>query len=247
MPKNFTVFQIARFLYGAHRSYQAALVDLLKRGVIETARSDYKLTEHKTYNWETEKNPLLQPLMENHTEGDLFTYGEGFGYIDKDAVLHTGLERLHRLSKMVDYQKFIIPGMILAIGFARFFQGIANEKPVGLLVLEIGIFSLVCLMVLQNYSYTTNVRNHVEDLWKRQNKNGYGNDIINNFTILGTTAISAFAEYALLTNVFSAVTPQERRMSSSGSDGCSSGSSCSSDGGGSSCGGGGCGGCGGGD
>ena len=102
-------------------------------------------------------------------------------------------------------------------------------------------------MVLQNYSYTTNVRNHVEDLWKRQNKNGYGNDIINNFTILGTTAISAFAEYALLTNVFSAVTPQERRMSSSGSDGCSSGSSCSSDGGGSSCGGGGCGGCGGGD
>ena len=246
LPQNFTVYQIARFLYGAHRSYQAALVDLLKRGIIDTAGSDYKLAEHKEYNWGIEKNPLLQPLMQNYEEGDLFTYREGLGYIDRDAVLHPGLERLHKLSKKVDYPKFIIPGIILLIGFARFLQGIANDKPVGLLILEIGIFSVICLMILQNYSYTNMVRKHTETYWEEQNKRGYGSDIINNFTILGTTAIAGFAEYALLTSVFNSVTPQERKLSSSGSAGCSSTSACSSDGGGSSCGGGGCGGCGGG-
>jgi uncharacterized membrane protein YgcG len=178
----------------------------------------------------------------------VFTYREGLGYIDRDSVLHPGLERLHRLSKKVDYQKFIIPGIILLVGFTRFLQGISNDKPVGLLILEIGIFSVVTLMILQNYSYTTTVKKYAASLWEEQNKMGYGNDIINNFTILGTTAITGFAEYALLTNVFNSVTIQERKRSSSGSDGCSSASSCGSDGGGgSSCGGGGCGGCGGGD
>ena len=244
LPKNFSAFQIARFLYGVHRSYQTALVDLLKRGIIDTAGSDYKVAELKAYDENSERNPLLQPLLQNHVEGDLFTYREGLGYMEKNSVLHPGLERLHRLSKLIDYQKFIVPGIILVIGFARFFQGIANERPVNLLILEMGIFSVVCLMMLQNYSYTTIVRKQMQTIWEDENNHGYGSDVINNFTILGTTAIVGFAEYASLTSVFNSVSPQERKASSSGSDGCSS-SSCSS--GGSSCGGGGCGGCGGGD
>jgi uncharacterized protein (TIGR04222 family) len=242
LPRTFSTYQIARFLYGPHRAYQAALVDLLKRGIIDTSGNDYKVNECKGYNWE-ETNPLLQPLMQKHEAGDLFTYSEGLGYIDRDTVLNPQLERLHRLSKMTDYQKLVIPGIVLLVGFARFLQGISNDKPVGFLVMEMGFFSIVCLMILQMYSYTGKVREYVEDFWEGQNKRGYGNDIVSNFTILGTTAVSGFAEYALLAGVFNSVAPQERKKYSGGSDGCSSTSSCGSDGG-SSCGGG-CGGCGG--
>jgi hypothetical protein len=244
-PQHFTVYQVSRFLYGTHRSYQAALVDLLKRGVIETTGNDYKVIENGQYDWSKETNPLLQPLMEYHSPGSIFTYQEGLGYVDRDVVLHPGFERLYRLSKKVDYQKFIIPGIILGIGAARFLQGIANDKPVGYLLFEIVAFSVITLMILQMYSYTTTVRNYATDIWEKQNENGYGNDIINNFTILGTSAIAGLAEYAILTNVFNTIGLPERK-SFSDSSGCSSTSSCGGDGGGSSCGGG-CGGCGGGD
>jgi len=240
-PQNFTRFQMARFLYGSHRAYQTMLIDLLKRGIIETHGSDYKIAQQQEFNWEQEENPLLQPLMQTYAESDFFTYNEGLGLVDTNAVLHPGIERLHRLSKKVDYQKLIIPGIVLLIGFARFLQGISNNKPVGLLVFEMIIFSIVCLMILQNYSYTRLVRLQLADSWEVQNEQGHGHDIIRNFSILGPSAITGFAEYAVLTSMFNSVVPAQRKWTSGDSAGCSGGSSCSSDGGSS------CGGCGGGD
>lgn len=247
-PKKFTPFQMARFLYGNHRCYQTALVDLLRKGIIATKGNDYKIVNHQAHIADGEQNPLLQPLMKNLNEGDTFSYREGHGFIETDTVLHSDLEKLYRLSKKIDYPKLIIPSMVLLIGFARFLQGIANDKPVGLLVFEIGAFSILSLIILQSYSYTKTIKQQLGLNWQQQNSDGYGNDIINNFTILGTTAIISFAEYGLLTNVFNSVTMAERKLASSGSAGCGSGTSggCSSggDGGGGSCGGG-CGGCGG--
>jgi uncharacterized membrane protein YgcG len=182
--------------------------------------------------------------MQSFNEGDTFTYMEGLGLIDRDTVLHPDLERLHRFSGKVDHQKLIIPGTVLLLGFARFLQGIGNDKPVGFLVLEMGAFGVLSLIILQSWSYTKTVKQHINGFWNRENSDGHGSNIINNFTILGTTAIISFAEYGILTNVFSSLTPGERKYGGNGSAGCSSGcgSSC---GGGGGCGGGGCGGCGG--
>jgi len=246
-PKNFTPFQMARFLYGNHRCYQTALVDLLRRGIIATSGADYKIIKKEFVFAPNEENPLLQPLMQSFNEDDTFTYMEGLGLIDRDTVLHPDLERLHRFSQKVDHQKFILPAMVLLIGLARFLQGMANNKPVGFLVMEMGVFGVLSLIILQSYSYTKTVKQHLKAYWNKENSDGYGSSIINNFTILGTTAIISFAEYAILTNVFSSLTPNERKFGASGSGGCSSGcgSSCSGGGGcGSGCGGG-CGGCGG--
>ena len=154
--------------------------------------------------------------------------------------MHPGIERLHKLSRKVDYQKLIFPGIVILIGFARFLQGMANEKPVGYLVLEMGIYSFLSLLILNSYSYTTSVRECLNTYWMEQNNKGYGNNIINNFTILGAAAIAGFAEYPVLKTVFGSVTPEHRSFGSTDSAGCGSG-------GGSSCGSGcsGCGGCGG--
>ena len=248
LPQKFTPYQMARFLYGNHRCYQTALVDLLRRGIIQTSGKNYKVIRQQLYNEEGEDNPLIQPLMQNFNAGDIFTYNEGLGLIDRDTVLHTDIERLHRLSTKVDHQKLMIPGIVLLVGLARFLQGMANDKPVSFLVLEMGIFGVLSMIILESFSYTKTVRHHMGIYWQEQNSDGLSSNIINNFTILGAAAIAGFAEYSILKDVFNSFTTQERRSFNSSSAGCSSGcgSSCSGGGGcGSGCGGG-CGGCGGG-
>lgn len=244
LPDTYTVYQMTRYLYGNHRCYQTALVDLLKRAYIETSGKDYIIVRHQFLPDTGEKNPLFRPLMQTYRNGDVFTYNEGLALIDRDNLLHPGLERLHRLSAKVDYQKFIIPGIVLLIGFARLLQGLANDKPVEFLVFEMLAFGMISLAVLESFSYTKSVRNYVRDYWMDQNKNGHGNDIINNFSILGTSAIISFTEYTVLNQVFGAVTAAEKKYANDGSAGCGSSGGCSSGGCGSGCGGG-CGGCGG--
>jgi hypothetical protein len=143
----------------------------------------------------------------------------------------------------VDYPKFIIPGIVLLIGIARFLQGLANDRPVGLLVAEIGIFSLSCFALMQAYSYTRTVREQLRNYWMDENKNGHGTDILNNFSILGTAAITGFAEYTILNSVFSPYAMPPKNSWGSNISGCGSSGGCGSSCG-SGCGGGGCGGCG---
>lgn len=243
-PDTFNSFQVAWFLYGKHRAYQIALVDLLRRAIIDTAGDRYKVVTYPTSEPTEEDNPLLPLLSQNFVEGKTFSYRDGLDCIDLSKVEHPGFNQLTRLSKKVDYQKFVVPGVVLAIGFARLFQGMANEKPVGFLVAEIGLFSLISLMIAAQYSYTYLVFKKSETIWKGLYASWKGNPVLNNYTVLGVSAIAGFAEYGLLADMFAKEAP-ERRGSDAGSSWDSSGS-CSS-GGDSGCGGGGCGGCGGGD
>lgn len=250
MPQKFSVFEITRFLHGTHRCYQTALVDLLKRGIIDINGNGYRIIGLPTSAFGTEQNPLLKPLIDLYKNGELFSYLEGLAIIDSDSLKHPGFESLYRFSQKVDYPKFFIPGIILLIGIARTLQGIANDKPVGFLVMMMVVFAGIALLIQQMHSYTRSVKDTVQDIWDRQNAEGRSEDIVNNFSVLGTVAITGFAEYVFLANDFSYYEPKNQRWT--GSDYTSYSSSCSgggSDGGGcgSSCGGGGCGGCGGGD
>jgi uncharacterized membrane protein len=105
-------------------------------------------------------------------------------------------------------------------------------------------------MIAAQYSYTYLVFKKSETIWMDQTNNGYSNDVLNNFTILGTLAVSGFAEYNALTNVFESEAPNRQTTDDGGLAGSSSSCSSSGDSGGGCSGGdggGGCGGCGGGD
>lgn len=249
-PKNFNVYQIARYLYGPHRAYQTALVALLKRDIIDVSGNQYKISAIPYFDLKKEPNPLLPGITEILSSRNTFSYSEGFELMDNEKLEQPEFTALTKLSKLVDNQKFIVPGIVIVIGFARLFQGMANEKPVGYLVAEIGFFSLIALMIAAQYSYTYLVFKKSESIWMNQTNSGYSNDILNNFTVLGTLAISGFAEYYVLTSVFESEAPNRRDTNDGGlagsSSGCSSGGDNGGDGGGGD-GGGGCGGCGGGD
>lgn len=247
MPARFTVFEITRFVYGPHRSYQTALVDLLKRNVIETATGGYKIIGLPAAHFKTENNPLLIPLTANYKNGDVFSYLEGLSILDSESIKHPGFENLHSFSQRVDYAKMILPGIVLIIGIARMLQGVANNKPVGFLIMMMLVFSGISLLILLMHSYTKSVKDTVQDFWDRQNAEGQSDDVVSNFSILGTNAIAGFAEYAFLSSDFTFYEPKNQRWT--GSDYASYTSSCGSGdgGGGGGCGsgcGGGCGGCG---
>lgn len=249
-PKNFNAYQVADYLYGPHRAYQTALVDLLKRDIIDVSGNQYKISTIKYFDLQKEANPLLPAVTGILASRNTFSYPEGFELMDNEKLNLPEFTELTSLSKLVDYQKFVVPGIVIAIGFARLFQGMTNEKPVGYLVAEIGFFSLIALMIAAQYSYTYLVFKKSESIWMNQTNSGYSNDILNNFTVLGTLAISGFAEYYVLTSVFESEAPNRRDTNDGGlagsSSGCSGGGDNGGDGGGGD-GGGGCGGCGGGD
>jgi uncharacterized protein (TIGR04222 family) len=244
-PVSCTPFQIAHFLFGIHRAYQTALVNLLTRDIIDVAGRGYRLNPVVKNALPGEENPLLPALSETVDPGANFRYSDGLAMLDQQKLQHPSFRELLVLSKQVDFQKLIIPAIVLLIGFARMFQGMANNKPVGYLVLEIGSYSLIGLMIGAQYSYTSLVFRYVEDIWRQDTKNGLGPDVLNNFTLLGTTAITGFAEYQVLSEVFGKEAPTIRpRDGSSGSgSSCASSGDSAGDGGCSS----GCGGCGGGD
>lgn len=243
LPNSFSVYEITRFIYGPHRCYQTALVDLIKRGIIETENNGYKIISLPPMVIYNEKNPLLPQLISHYKTGDLFSYLEGFGLSDTDDLKHPAFEKLYHLSRKVDYPKFIIPGIVLLMGFARIMQGMANDKPVGFLAGMMIVFSGIALLILQMHAYPKLVKHMTEEYWERQNANGKGGDVIGNFSILGTVAIAGFAEYAFLTTDFAYYEPKNQRWTGGEYVNYSS-SSCSGGGdGGGGCGGG-CGGCG---
>jgi len=247
MPANCSVYAITRFVYGPHRSYQTAIVDLLKRGIIETTANGYTIIALPETPANNEENPLLLQLGQRYKNGDTFSYLEGMGLVDTASFVHPAFTRLHQLSLKVDYPKLIIPGIVVLIALARILQGIANDKPVGFLVMMTAVFAGICLLILQTHSYTKAVKDIAEAYWDRQNEYGQSTNTTHNFSILGVAALAGFAEYNFLLRDFSYYEPKHQQWTG-GEYTSYTGSSCSSggDGGGcsSGCGGGGCGGCG---
>ena len=241
LPRQFSKWQMLKFLNGPHRCYQSALIELVRDGKLEVQRNSFKLLT-QSGSMANHENPLWENLVRDYQAGETFTYENGFSLFDQERIKHPGFEKLFRLSKKTDFLKLIIPGFVLAAGIARVMQGLANNKPVDYLVLELMLTGFIFIGVLGMYSYTTRVFKIVREIWSADNAYGYSNDLSVNYGILGIMAVSGFAEYTILNSLFEKKTPQSGSSFSSGCSSCSGGSSC----GGGGCGGG-CGGCGGGD
>jgi hypothetical protein len=242
MPANFTKWQAIKFLRGPHGCYQAALIELIRNNKVAVQGKNFclisSLSDTAVY-----ENPVWEKLTQDIAVAETFSYERGFAALDQEKLKHPGFEKLFRLSKKIDYQKFFIPGFILLAGIARVLQGLANDKPVSYLVTELMLTGFVLVAINELYSYTKLVFKKVNEYWAAGNELGYSKDLAVNYSILGIMAVSGFAEYTILNNIFTSKTPQRNDgSSSSGCSSCTGGSSC-----GSGCGGGGCGGCGGGD
>lgn len=241
MPSGFTKWQAIKFLKGPHGCYQAALIELIRLGKVEVHEKKL-LLKNTIPGAEAYENPLWENITREVAEGETFSYERGFSVFDLEKIKHPGFEKLFRLSKKVDYEKFIIPGLVLSAGLLRLLQGLANNKPVNFLVAEIMLTGFALVAINAAYSYTTLVFKNVKDIWSQDNELGYSKDLAVNYSILGILAISGFAEYTALDKLFTLKTPERNGSGLSGCSSCTGGSSC-----GSGCGGGGCGGCGGGD
>jgi hypothetical protein len=257
-PGNVSAFEAAHFLNGKHRAVQTAIVDLVQRKLLEASDDGHFIIRKGNYRpLPTERNPFISNLLLQE-EGSIIRYETiTNSWYNKEELTHPALGRLVRFAMAGDgfLTKNAVVIFALLVGIIRIQQGIANERPVVFLVLNIIVLMLLAAIIGKQFSrksfiikrsrqlYNERITNHV-DLKK---------NVIAQFAFSGNPVITGFAEGALLSSVFLTVVPNNASVydywgspqaytadGGSGSS-CSSGSSC-----GSSCGGG-CGGCGGGD
>ncbi len=247
-PKDYTIYQAANFLFGRNRAVQTAVIDALKKDVLELKDDNNFLVQFNGYNYGKSSNPLLPLLMPY--EGKTLFYTQINDLLNgEDTFRHVAFENFNRLA----YQKinfhwfFLLPAGVIFL--CRLVQGISKDKPVGYLV-GITILSGVILTGLAtNFNARETIYNWCK---KRFEAEPLGNlklnsmdEILRSHVIYGTEAVKGFREYRDLALMFS-LYPVVNHFTvttyfNTGADGggCSLGASC-----GSSCGGG-CGGCGG--
>ncbi|OQP47788.1 hypothetical protein A4H97_30975 [Niastella yeongjuensis] len=253
-PTDATIYQTAQLLYGKHRAVQTAIIDLIRRNLIElTVDKRFLVHKNRYHAVDNEQNPLITGLLNEPNDSTSY---EGIvnNWFNEETAKHPALQKLYLLAYRKEsfikrYNLLIIP---FAVGIARFCQGLYHERPVSYLIAEMMGYSFVCYLVSEYLSRKRIVLDKVEVLTK--NNKGvntlYDDYVVSSFAQKGDSAIVWFAEGALLASIF-APYPVLNHNKVAGNDlNVSSCSSCSSggDGGGgcgSSCGGG-CGGCGGG-
>jgi hypothetical protein len=252
-PKRYTIYQVAQFLYGKEAAVQIAIVDLLKKDLLEVT-SDEVFTNKVSLETPTIDNPLFEKLR-TRPLGEAINYSQLSVDIFNDNFLyHQAFVQLERLKSIKQYWQYGLFVFVAFISITRVFQGLGNNKPVGFLLLEMLLFSIVYWLVYKANDITETVFKLVKERLANDELDNVQlrpiDDILRSFSLNGINAIQGFSEYPTLLAVFGIYAASGTRWgnyfhTNVSSDG--SVSSCGSSGdGGSSCGGG-CGGCGGGD
>jgi uncharacterized protein (TIGR04222 family) len=247
-PSDASPFQLAAFLYGKHRALQAGIVDAIKRNLLEvTGDNLFRVKSHPFTPESDEVNPLVFALAA--VKYDSFhSYEDLAGnWYAREEFTHPVLEGLDQLGKRKEpfWQDNIFAIVFYGLVAIRFIQGIINGRPVVFLLLATAGLSIVFAILWRSFSQRSVIRDKIRSLYEEQ-LSGLTTDLdrtVPLYALQGSSALSGFAEGALLIGLFSAASPARSSGggsswssdSSSGSDSsCSSGSSCS---GGSSCGG----------
>lgn len=249
-PKRYTIYQVAQFLYGKEAAVQIAIVDLLKKDLLEVT-SDEVFNNKVSLETPTIDNPLFEKLR-TRPLGAAISYSQLSVDIFNDNLLyHQAFVRLERLKIVKQYWQYGLFVFIAFIGITRVFQGLGNNKPVGFLLLELLFFSIVYWLVYKDNDITETVFKLVKERLANDELDNVQlrpiDDILRSFSLNGINAIQGFSEYPTLIAVFGIYAASGTRWgnyfhTNASSDGSMSSCGSSGDGGGSSCGG-----CGGGD
>jgi hypothetical protein len=251
-----TVFQQAKFLYGKHRAIQTALVDLLRRDLLEVRPNRVFVVHNKYYNQpENEENPLIENFLRESDGAEIKYDLIDTTWYDEEKFSHPSLTKLYRFAyaKKSHREKYMVNFFILLIGIARLLQGWTNGRPTGFLIMEILLLLIIGRYIQKNFSRVGSMFRKAENIFYHRSITNslYKDDVVANFAAQGNNAIRWFAEGAILATVFASFGPIRHTNISATYQGYTSGDGgaggCSSCGGGGGCGGGGCEGCGGGD
>ncbi|HVU55756.1 MAG TPA: hypothetical protein VHD83_11920 [Puia sp.] len=251
LPMDASVFQVTNFLYGDHRALQTGIVDLVKKGLLEIPGYNQFVVKKSNYRSDPRDTNPLMPAYAREEEGSMLNYDTLMAtWYNSESFSHPALEALNKFRRRPEsfLRTYVFHVAILGMLLARSTQGILNDKPIILLLLEGVVFIILFMFIAGKMSKSAVVARKVRATFKQRVDNIVGpNDrFVSQFAMEGTQAIDHWAEGAVLSGLFLVYTPVWYRngvdMSTNTSGNCgSSGSSCS---GGSSCGGGsGCGGC----
>lgn len=252
-PKRYTIYQVAQFLYGKEAAVQIAIIDLLKKDLLEVT-SNEQFVNKVSLETSSIDNPLFEKLR-IRPFGEAVNYSQLSADIFNDNLLYNqAFVQLEKVKSIKDYWQYCLFVFVAFIGVIRVFQGLSNNKPVGFLLLELLFLSIVYWLVYKANDIAETVFKVVKERLENDELDNIQlrpiDDILRNFSLNGINAIQGFSEYPTLMAVFGIYAASGTRWgnyfhANISSD--SSVSSCGSSGdGGSSCGGG-CGGCGGGD
>jgi hypothetical protein len=244
---NGTVFQKARFLYGKHRALQTGIVDLLRRNLLGVQRDDYFVVNKQNYQQQAdEQNPLIKEYL-RESNGYKLKYDliDSHWYED-GKFTHPAFKKLHVFAahKISFWQKYGLVIVVLTVGLARLLQGIANERPILMLVLEMIVLHVMVYYGARAAARSSDIFSRAKAVIEEQAENGQLHDdkIVNDFAVHGPSALHTLAEGAILFTLFSSYKEIKKASAFSKNEyGCSS---CSGEGHGD-CMGGACGGCGG--
>jgi uncharacterized protein (TIGR04222 family) len=259
-PQTATAFETAGFLYGRKRFMQAVIVDLIRRNLIVlTTDKQFLLYPGRYIKPENEQNPLIASFLKEGRSS--VTYENIMDNWGADVPeTFTNLQKLHELANRKEpffkkYNFLIIP---VAIGIARFIQGMANHKPVSFLFLEMVGLLILSSILAKAFSKTSALYKRVTETAKTRNRYGwlYDDQVVADFAMKGNEALSGYSDGIVLIGLFGLL-PFYDQVAETISNfvqdlgsGVESGGGCGSSGGcsgGGSCGGGcggGCGGCG---
>jgi uncharacterized protein (TIGR04222 family) len=256
----FTVFETTLFLYGKMRLIQTAILDLVRRNLLEiTADGSFKVRTAWYLKPGDEQNPLINGFLQEERSCVTYEMIAADWFRDVPANLEV-LQQLHELANRSEsfFKRNHVLLIPFAVGIARFIQGLINSKPVSYLFWEMVVLLIIAAVVTGKFSRKAWMYKKVKETVQSRQYVGllYNDNVVTNFAIKGNEAISGFSDGLVLIAMFGAVPFMDRmsekvtnfmndlKVDASNSSGCSGGG-CSGGGScGGGCGGGGCGGCG---
>jgi uncharacterized protein (TIGR04222 family) len=258
-PEDASPFQIAAFVYGKGRAVQTGIVDLIKRGLL-LPEGDQGFGVKKS-----EYTPRLNDLNPLIAGFELENDQAVVNYMDIYNRWYTASVASHPLFVAMD--KFatqrrpfitLLLTILYTVPTLRLIQGLVNHKPTAFLILEIIVAFFIARLMDKGWRRDLSMYKKAKEVYqaKYNDADPAVDMIVPRFAMKGLSAVSGFAETAILVGMFAPFSVatfrntygDQENKDYGGASGCgSSGSSCSgSSCSGGSCGGGGCGGCGGG-
>lgn len=239
---NANSFELARYVFGKAKAVEAAIVDLVAKGILIAERGDrFSFYPDKVDATTCSENPLAANLLRHCSGNQTLAMKNMAAHYDEDLSNHTELARMYQTVAKKDRGGYVTGALVFLFGLVRTVQGLHNGYPVAYLrvMMMAGLF--VLLVMAAGFSSKNMLR---EIFTKRYREKAFGypgqEALLHKFIFLGVAALAGTYAFANLERTF------KRHAAPSGGDGGSGcGGSC-----GSSCGsgcGGGCGGCGGGD
>jgi hypothetical protein len=243
-----TVFQKVKFLFGHHRALQTAIIDLMRRNLLELQNDENFIVKKHNYTKQSnEQNPLIDEF-EKENNGYAIRYDlMDVRWYEDGKFSHPALQKLHIFAYRDPgfLRKYLLLIVVFIIGMGRLFQGLYLQEDVSFLVLEI-----IGVHVLAFYVRKLSFRNiaiftYATILFEEQanRKELHPDPIVSDFAVHGNGALSSFAEGALLLEIFYNYKKVKqssvftRKNSGDSCSSCGGGAGCSNDAG--------CGGCGG--